>query len=83
MHLFRYLKKNLVLLPDRYDKDIPPIALIEGVDLVTEGVITLNRVIEYANNYLNTNSKYIDWFYSQDGASLIAQYLFEKATDIN
>ena len=79
----KYLKKNLVLLPDRYDKDIPPIALIEGVDLVTEGVITLNRVIEYANNYLNTNSKYIDWFYSQDGASLIAQYLFEKATDIN
>ena len=30
------------------DPEIPPTATIEGVDLVTEGVITINRVLEYA-----------------------------------
>ena len=65
------------------DKEIPPIATIEGVDLVTEGVITINKVMEYASNYLKDNSLYFSWLYQQDGASIIAQYLFEQATDIN
>ena len=79
----RYLNKRISLETGYLDKDIPPIGYIEGVDLVTEGVITINRVLEYANNYLDKNSEYIDWNYKQDGASLIAQYLFEYATDIN
>ena len=79
----RYLGKRLILESDYIDKDVPPIARIEGVDLVTEGVITINKVLEYANNYLDKNSEYSNWFYNQDGASLIAQYLFEQATDIN
>lgn len=36
--------------------DVPPTAEIEGVDLVTEGVITVNRVVEYAKDYLGENS---------------------------
>lgn len=79
----RYLNKRISLETGYLDKDIPPIGYIEGVDLVTEGVITINKVLEYANNYLDKNSEYIDWNYKQDGASLIAQYLFEYATDIN
>ena len=80
----RYLKKDVVLDSSGYlDKDVPPIAFIEGVDLVTEGIITITKVLEYANNYLDKNSEYLNWFYAQDGASLIAQQLFENATDIN
>lgn len=79
----RYLKKQLVPCLDFPDPEIPPIAKIEGVDLVTEGVITMSRVVDYAKNYLEDNSTYANWGSSNDGASLIARLLFEEATDIN
>ncbi len=63
--------------------DVPPIAEIEGVDLVTEGVITVNKVLEYAKDYLEENKCYEHWSYKHDGASLICRLLFEEATDIN
>ncbi len=63
--------------------DIPPIAELEGVDLVTEGVITVSRVLEYAKDYLDDNTCYDKWSVGRDGASLICRMLFEEATDIN
>ena len=63
--------------------DVPPIAEIEGVDLVTEGVITINKVLEYAKDYLKDNESYTHWGYKRDGASLICRLLLEEATDIN
>jgi hypothetical protein len=63
--------------------DIPPIAYIEGVDLVTEGVVTMNRVLQYAKDYLGKNELYEEWNFKKDGASLISRMLFEEATDIN
>ena len=63
--------------------DVPPIAEIEGVDLVTEGVITINKVIEYAKDALDKNELYEKWSLQRDGASLICRLLFEEATDIN
>lgn len=63
--------------------DVPPIAEIEGVDLVTEGVITVNKVIEYAKDVLDKNELYEKWGFQRDGASLICRLLFEEATDIN
>ena len=65
------------------DPVIPPTATIDGVDLVTEGIITINRVLEYAQNYLDDNSAYERWSTGRDGASQIARLLFEEATDIN
>lgn len=63
--------------------DVPPIAEIEGVDLVTEGVITVNKVLTYAKDYLEENECYEEWSMKRDGASLICRMLFEEATDIN
>lgn len=63
--------------------DVPPIAELEGVDLVTEGVITVNKVLEYAKDYLGENKHYEHWSFKRDGASLICRLLFEEATDIN
>lgn len=79
----QYLRKPVLPSLDYLDPEIPPIATIDGVDLVTEGVITINRVLEYAQNYVTDNDKFNDWSYGLDGASAIARMLFEEATDIN
>ena len=72
-----------VSMPTYIAPEIPPTAKIKGVDLVTEGVITISRVLEYARDYLKDNERYTDWSYKKDGASSIARMLFEEATDIN
>lgn len=79
----RYLGKTVRTELNFVDPEIPPTAHIDGVDLVTEGVITVNRVLEYAKDYLKDNEAYKHWSYKQDGASLISRLLFEEATDIN
>jgi len=79
----KYLRKPIVPTLDFIDKDVPPIARIDGVDLVTEGVITINKVLAYAKDYLENNESYQQWCFKRDGASLICRLLFEEATDIN
>ncbi len=79
----KYLGKPVKASLNFERSDVPPIAEIEGVDLVTEGVITINKVIEYAKDALGPNELYEHWSYKHDGASLICQMLFEEATDIN
>lgn len=79
----KYLGKPLRASLNFAQSDLPPIAELEGVDLVTEGVITVNRVLEYAKDYLDENKMYEHWNFSRDGASLICRLLFEEATDIN
>lgn len=78
-----YLGKPMIADLNYLDPEIPPMAKIEGVDLVTEGVITISKVLEYAKDYLADNETYTQWGYKRDGASLIARMLFEEATDIN
>ena len=79
----KFLNKPLIPSLNFDSPDVPPTATLEGVDLVTEGVITMNKVIEYANDYLGENEKYSYWSYHHDGASMICRLLFEEATDIN
>ena len=63
--------------------DVPPIGHMDGVDLVTEGIITVSRVIDYAKDMLEQNERHEEWDCGHDGASLISRMLFEEATDIN
>ena len=79
----KYLGKQLKFNLNYEESDIPPTAELEGADLVTEGVITVSRVLEYARDYLSENSSYKIWSYKKDGASQIARMLFEDATDVN
>ena len=79
----KYLGKPLRASLNFESADVPPTAELEGVDLVTEGVITINKVLEYARDYLGENKHYEHWNFKRDGASMICRLLFEEATDIN
>lgn len=79
----QHLGKPIIPNINYFDPEIPPTATIDGIDLVTEGVITINRVNEYAKDYLENNESYKQWNYKQDGAAMISRMLFEEATDIN
>lgn len=80
----KWLGKPLIPKKDyNLSSDIPPMSELEGVDLVTEGVVTMSKVLYYAQDYLKNNESYETWNYAHDGASRICQLLFEEATDIN
>lgn len=79
--LGRPLKVNL----DFYDKDVPPTATMEGIDLVTEGVLTLSKAIEKLSNYdasFAERDNYYD-LEGQDGASRLVKMLIEDCTHFN
>lgn len=78
----RYLGNELTASLDYFD-DLPPMYNLEGVDLSTEGALTISRVLEYAGEYLSGTQLHQRWEGKQDGASLIAHMLFETATDVN
>ncbi len=78
-----FLGESVISDLDDMDPEIPPIATIKGVDLATEGVITISRVLQYAQSYIGDNELYYDWSTKTDGASRISRILFEEATDIN
>ena len=79
----RYLDQPIEATLDYFDPEVPPICRIKGVDLTTEGVITLSKVLTYAEDFLDQAKLAPHWSTHKDGASLIARELFESATDIH
>ncbi|WP_294562489.1 SpoIIE family protein phosphatase [uncultured Traorella sp.] len=68
-----------IRMPDALDflGDIPPIAFIDGIDLVTEGAITLKKVLEYLRE-CNASREYLNNFMDGekgDGAFLLTHML--------
>lgn len=62
------------------DKDIPPIGYIKGIDLVTEGVLTLRKATEKLEQIKESTD--LDFLYKEDGASKLAKILYEDCTHI-
>lgn len=79
--LGRKLKVNL----EFFNKDVPPTATMEGIDLITEGVLTLSMVIEKIKKYLNPSSKNIEYIDcdGKDGVSSLVKILMEDCTHLN
>lgn len=77
-----YLKKEIDTGFDIIDTAVPPISAIDGIDLVTEGVLTLKKVKEMSDMYISHTDLTAKTFGGKDGASLFMQAVFEMATDI-
>lgn len=68
----RKLGTEVIVDLSSYNNNLPPMGKIKGVDLVTEGLLTLNRVIDLLKN---------DSELTKDGAGEILK-TFLKSTDI-
>ena len=81
----RILKKKIVASLKYNDPEIPPIASLEGVDLVTEGVLTLNRCANMLEQYNkgDLTDKFFDSLDADNGAAMIARILVEECTDLH
>ena len=64
------------------DPEVPPISYIEGIDLVTEGALTMAKLARLSDEYLDPYALEGRKYNKNNGASMIASILFEKASDI-
>jgi len=70
----RYLGKTIEVDLNSMKEDIPPVGALEGVDLVTEGILTLAQV----RRQLKQGVKDEDVIYKRDGASRLLHLLLES-----
>lgn len=79
----RELKTQVTTSFDYIDKDVPPIGYINGIDLTCEGVLTLKKLLTYADKYVSVSDPDIKMFKGKDGASLLANLLLIEASEVN
>ena len=83
----RELGQRIDVVLKYYDEEVPPTAHIEGIDLVTEGILTLSaaekRMKEYLDEYEdNVRKKEILDLDKKDGATKLVRLLVEECTDV-
>lgn len=81
----RILGKEIVTRIDSRNPDVPPTAEIEGIDLVTEGVLTLGGCLKLLKKYVNDefDAEFFDELDTDNGASRLAKLLIEECTELN
>lgn len=83
--LSRIIGEEIKTTIDYADPNVPPIAYIKGIDLVTEGVLTLKKTLDILTDYFEnpTDKKNIDAIEEKHGGALVAKVLAEECTHIN
>ncbi len=76
----RNLSTEVETTLDYADPNIPPIGKIKGIDLVTEGVLTLTRAVEIIKKYRSQEATNLS---KSDGATQLAKLLIEDCTHIS
>ena len=81
----RVLKREIVTLVKHADPKIPPMATMEGLDLVTEGVLTIGSALDLLHRYENDDfdEAFFDALDAENGAAKLAKLLIEECTDLN
>jgi len=81
----RVLRKKIVTTIDHEDLSMPPMAEIEGLDLVTEGVVTLGRMMQLLRRYESDDIdvEFFEELDANNGAAKLAKLIIEECTDIN
>ncbi|MGL5540337.1 MAG: SpoIIE family protein phosphatase [Erysipelotrichaceae bacterium] len=79
----QYLNKPVVLQMESMNGQVPPTGALEGIDLVSEGVITYNRVMEHLALLVEESHLDTSWLTKKDGVSQITRMLVEEATHVN
>ena len=82
--VFALARRRIETVLDYSDPTVPPIAKLEGIDLVTEGVLTLSRTVEILRDYLNheADEEYFRRLDAKNGAAMIARMLLEECTNL-
>ncbi|RCX09628.1 stage II sporulation protein E [Anaerobacterium chartisolvens] len=83
--LSRELGKEISTNFNYFNPSIPPTAEIEGIDLTTEGVLTLGRALEYMKKCLSLEGTIQDFLKlnKEDGASRLTRILLNESTNIS
>lgn len=78
----RVLQREIKTYDDKiYDANIPPISHIKGIDLVTEGLLTVDKTYHIINSIKYDCLNNIN-FNKQDAATLLSKMLYDDSTDI-
>lgn len=77
-----FLGAQVVMLEGSGNEEVPAMSRIEGIDLATEGALTLGKTLELAEEYAAGTRVSFGIQNKADGASALARMLFEEATDV-
>lgn len=80
----REMNEEIIIDLENYTSKVPPMGYMRGIDLVTEGLLTLNVVKEYIERYLEEkrSGKIPKKIIGLDGASRLAHMLINESTHI-
>jgi len=78
-----YLGKEVYSMEDTATDEVPAMSRIDGVDLVTEGLLTLRAVVDLVHRYRKDCMMTLELEKQKDGASRLAELLLEQASDVN
>ena len=78
-----YLGAHVRILPDTGTNEVPPMSEITGVDLVTEGAVTLRETIKLVEMYHKDGLLTLELERRKDGAACLARLLCEETTEAN